>query len=277
MAVSGSYNVMIQNITLEKEIERLYSQVLLSWEKEAQILKYFGLQDQMSIIELGSGPGFYTEQLLNLLPHSQITALEIDPVLVEYSHNYLKNHLQNHGGNRLKIVPGSVLNTNLPDNSFDIAIARLVFEHISQPEIAIKEAWRILKPGGKLILIGGDRQMMMLTNPRFPEFDMINQKAVEFQIKRGGDPYLARKFTQLLQIAKFSKIDLQTINYHSQELGIEPFLQQFKPDHLLHLSTLGMLSKTEAENTIKAIDKFLQSPHPFILIFMFMACGEKAI
>ncbi|MBD2137164.1 methyltransferase domain-containing protein [Anabaena sp. FACHB-1237] len=273
MTVSGSYNVSIQNITVEKEIERLHSQVILSWEKEAQTLKYFGVQDQISIIELGSGPGFYTEQLLNLLPHSQITALEIDPVLVEYSQKYLQNYCEN----RLKIVPGSVLNTNLPKNSFDIAIARLVFEHISQPEIAFKETWRILKPGGKLVLIGGDRQMMMLTNPTFPEFEMINQKAIEFQIKRGGDPYLARKFTQLLQIANFSKIDLQTINYHSQELGIEPFLQQFKPQHLLHLSKLGMLSKTEAENTINAIDKFLQSPHPFILMFMFMACGEKAI
>ena len=35
----------------------------------------------MNVLEAGSGPGFFTEKLLELLPNSSVTALEIDPVL----------------------------------------------------------------------------------------------------------------------------------------------------------------------------------------------------
>jgi ubiquinone/menaquinone biosynthesis C-methylase UbiE len=271
MTTPGSYDASIMNVDLDKELQRLHLQVLLSWKKEARTLGWFGLNDQMSVLELGSGPGFYTEQLLNLLPNSQITALEIDPVLVKQSQQYL----QNKADHRLQIIEASVMETGLPDNSFDFVIARLVLEHISNPPGAFKEALRVLKPGGKLVIIGGDRNMMMLIDPLFPEFDLINEKAAQFQINRGGDPFLGRKLWRILQTAGFENLDLETIAYHSDDVGIEAISEQFQPEHFLHLASLGMLSAQEAENTIAAMNKFLNSENPFILILGFMACGQK--
>ena len=48
----------------EAEVKRLASQARGGWGKEARTLSWFGLQDGMSVLELGSGPGFITEQLL---------------------------------------------------------------------------------------------------------------------------------------------------------------------------------------------------------------------
>ena len=39
-----------------------------------------------------------------------------------------------------------------PDNTFDVAVSTAVFEHLEKPDLAAKEAWRVLKPGGKLII-----------------------------------------------------------------------------------------------------------------------------
>ena len=55
------YKASEMNESLEKEIERLRGQVMWSWEKEARNLGWFGLHDGMSILELGSGPGFVTD------------------------------------------------------------------------------------------------------------------------------------------------------------------------------------------------------------------------
>jgi hypothetical protein len=64
MAAEGSYQANTYNLEFEGEIQRLKAQVLLSWEKEARTLKWFGLADGMNVLEAGSGPGFFTEKLL---------------------------------------------------------------------------------------------------------------------------------------------------------------------------------------------------------------------
>ena len=58
MPAEGSYQVSTYNLELEREIQRLKAQVLLSWEKEARTLKWFGLADRVNVLEAGSGRDF---------------------------------------------------------------------------------------------------------------------------------------------------------------------------------------------------------------------------
>ena len=64
MTAKGSYQANTYNLEFETEIQRLKAQVILSWEKEACTLKWFGLTDGMNVLEAGSGPRFFTEKLL---------------------------------------------------------------------------------------------------------------------------------------------------------------------------------------------------------------------
>ena len=141
----GSYNVNRSHRGRDAEVQRLAAQARLGWKKEARTLAWFGLEDGMSVLELGSGPGFITEQLLTLLPHSVITCLEIDPSLVAQAKEYLRDM----GGERLHFVQASVMDTGLPDASFDFAYARLLYQHLPDPLGASREVWRTLKPGGR--------------------------------------------------------------------------------------------------------------------------------
>ncbi len=61
---------------LELEIGRLRSLARMGWEKEARTLRQFGLRDGMKVLEIGSGPGFYTELLATLVPNGSITRFE---------------------------------------------------------------------------------------------------------------------------------------------------------------------------------------------------------
>ena len=75
----GAYKAREMNSDRDKEIARLGNQVQWTWEKEARNLGWFGLRDGMAILEVGSGPGFVTEQLLLLCPTSHVTCVELDP------------------------------------------------------------------------------------------------------------------------------------------------------------------------------------------------------
>jgi 2-polyprenyl-3-methyl-5-hydroxy-6-metoxy-1,4-benzoquinol methylase len=49
-------------------------------------------------------------------------------------------------------IKGSILEMPFPDNSFDFIVSSEVIEHTPDPLLAFDELYRVLKPGGKLIL-----------------------------------------------------------------------------------------------------------------------------
>ena len=61
------------------EIEHLRAQLALSWDEERKILDRLGIDGSAHVLEIGSGPGFVTERLLEWLPGARITAVEIRP------------------------------------------------------------------------------------------------------------------------------------------------------------------------------------------------------
>lgn len=62
-----------------------------------------------------------------------------------------------------------------PENSFNLIFSDNVFEHLEQPELVLKEALRVLKPGGKLLFKTPNRRHYMpliarMTPHRFHQF-----------------------------------------------------------------------------------------------------------
>lgn len=52
----------------------------------------------------------------------------------------------------LDVVQGLAESLPYPDNTFDVVHTSHVFEHLEDPLLAAKEAWRVLKPGGLLFI-----------------------------------------------------------------------------------------------------------------------------
>ena len=271
MTVPGSYDVSESHRDANAEIQRLAAQARLGWEKEARTLLWFGLKDRMSLIELGSGPGFITESLLTLIPNSSITCLEIDRTLLMQAEQYLQSKAKP----RVHFIEGSVGDIKLADNSFDFAYARLLFQHLPDPIGAAKEIWRVLKPGGKLVIYDIDDEIFGLIQPPFPEISVVLEKFGQAQSSQGGNRWVGRNLWRILKAADFFDLDLEVVASHSDEIGLEPFLPQIDPDRLLPLVRVGMMTEQELEKVRASRDKFLASPEPFILTLSLMVCGKK--
>jgi len=256
---------------LHADIDRLRAQVSLSWAREASQLARLGLQDGMSILEVGSGPGFVTERLLEALPHCRITSVELDANMCAFARTQLAGYL----GGRLEIVQTSILYTGLPEESFDFAFARYVFQHLSAPDLAASEMFQLLKPGGRVAIVDVDDELGGLVVPNIPAFRQLAHRIQQVQASCAGDRQIGRKLWRLLADAGYAQLGLDVLAFHSGELGLDAFLPQYDPERYRALVVPGGLSADEWERYRQAYAQFLAEPDPLILQLIMLASGTK--
>jgi len=99
------------------------------------------------ILEVGSGLGQCSHQI------AKMGAKKV--VGIEHSYekvNWSKTYFAENNRKNLCFIQGNVENLTFPDNEFDLAFSISVLEHVKNPKKALQEIYRVIKPGGKLLL-----------------------------------------------------------------------------------------------------------------------------
>ena len=271
MEQSGSYVAEEMPGGFDRELARLRQQALLSWDKEIMALRRLGLTDGMAVLDVGGGPGFVTEQLLAALPASGVTMIDRDPALIAQARGYL----QPGAGDRLAIVEASVMDSGLPDDSFDFALARLVFQHLPDPVGAAREIRRVLKPGGRLVVADIDDKLQLYDPPNEPEIDAIFSRLDADQEDKGGSRFIGRRLPRILREAGFVDLQLESVLLHSDIMGMGPLADDPDPEFWQGMVDAGSITAAERDTILAAIERFNGSD-PIILLTILMAAGQKA-
>jgi len=95
-------------------------------------------------VDMGAGTGFVTE---GLLPYG-VKVIAIDQSQEMLDH--LKEKLTGQG--EITCIQADGMSLPLENNSVDYAFANMYLHHVESPEGAIRELYRILKKGGKLVI-----------------------------------------------------------------------------------------------------------------------------
>ncbi len=271
--MDGSYKLDSFTDNKESEVTRLKYQVDLFYKREFELYKKIGLRDGMKIIECGSGPGFLISNIVRDLPQCTATALEVDPFLIKQ----LNKNSAVKGKKLFEVKHASIYETELPDDYFDFAIARLVLEHLKEPEKAIAEVRRILKPGGKLVVVSNDFAYHLLTYPSFPELNEMYSAYIKSRFSEGGNPLIGRQLPVLLKRGNFEEINIEIICVHSELEGDKPFLKAENVNISKSLVKEGFLKKEILESLIENWYKMLQHPDHAIFRQLFVISGAKSI
>ena len=147
------------------------------------------LQDKLTsipktIVDLGCGVGMSTLALQDIYSQAQITGVDLSPYFLAVA-NYRASKSPN-GNLNLNWLNAAAEDTGLPDNSYDLVSACLVFHEL--PAVAandiIIEARRILRPGGHLAIMDMNPQSEIFT--KMPPYILTLLKSTE--------PYLDQYF-----------------------------------------------------------------------------------
>lgn len=105
------------------------------------------LQPGARILEIAPGPG-YLSVALGKLGRFKITGLDISQSFVQIASQYAKRE-----GVTARFIHGSASDIPLEDGLFDLIVCRAAFKNFSEPLKALNEMHRVLKPGGKAVII----------------------------------------------------------------------------------------------------------------------------
>lgn len=219
-----AYSSICNIIGFNNEVDRLKIQAQLGWDKEFRTLKWLGLKNGMSILDLGGGPGFYSEKLLESLPDSKVTIVDIDERMLKIAENRLSNSKCK---NRIFFKRASAYKTGIKDNTYDFVICRFIMQHLDNPMEAVKEIYRILKPGGIVAIIDSDSGLMGMSDPSF----LIKSGRGFFQEieKRARwNREIGRKLVKILKRSGYEDLDFETVTIHSDIVGLNNILKMPK-------------------------------------------------
>lgn len=263
-------NIGPSKVSLER-FEFLRMQADKTWTKERRNLAWFGVRDGDSILELGCGPGWITEKLSEAFPNSRITALDHNPVALDVG----RSRVGPRTGDRIRWLTGKAEQTRLPDRSFDVVFARLVFYYLPDPLAAAAEARRVLKPGGLFVVTDSDDGLFGLAVPDLPELELLLARAGESKSRSGGDRRRGRQLRNILAKAGFDPIDVEAVASDSAELGAAKFFPLFDPEPLRRLVLSGEITSAEAASLAEARERFLAHPDAYVLRILLMVCGRN--
>jgi len=141
-AEAGEY--FARNAARWDEIRSLY---VAESDVEAAILDAAGPGPYRRLVDLGSGTG----RMLRLLgPHSE-HALGLD--LSQQMLNIARNEVAEAGLKQVELRHGDIFGTGLPSESVDVVVVHQVLHYLSDPAAAVREAARIVREGGRLVIV----------------------------------------------------------------------------------------------------------------------------
>lgn len=105
------------------------------------ILDFFGDLNGKRVLDVGCGKGRFAKVLLEKHPQAEIWGLDISEEMLKYV------------GPGIHTRAGSMTELPFADDHFDFAYATESLEHAVEIDIAVREMCRVVKPGGRIVII----------------------------------------------------------------------------------------------------------------------------
>lgn len=168
------------------------------------------LSEGASVLEVAPGPGYFAIELAKL-GERKITGLDISNTFVDIAR---KNALEE--GVRVDFQRGNASRMPFPDCSFDLIVCRAAFKNFTEPLAALTEMRRVLRSGGKALIIDLRRDAPKQTIDEY--VDKMNMGAINsvvtkltFRLMLLKRAYTRDEFDQFISASGFENFDIQEV------------------------------------------------------------------
>lgn len=138
--------------------DRCILQALLFRPSHKAIIKRIAEQSSgrsPSILDVGCGTGVFAARIREALPTSRVCGIDLVRGMLEKGNDRWRHH-----ADFVTPIQGDSERLPFADSSFDFVTCANSFHHYPHQDRAVEEMFRVLKPGGRLLLIDGFRDRL---------------------------------------------------------------------------------------------------------------------
>ena len=236
------------NKATHKKLEKLLSNTgdMALKRRARRIIEEIDPQPKDRILEVGCGDGFYFHLLSNLgIKNISLTGCDVD-------NNALKSAKRNLKGKKIKLLYADLMK-KLPfkSQSFNKIIMSEVAEHLQDDVKGLKEAKRVLKKGGILVVT--------VPNANYPFFwDPVNWTLEHLFLTHIKEGFWAGIWNQHLRLYKPEEIEkaVKKAGFKVEKVESMTFWCLPFNHNLMHYAAKKLYGGGLDEKTSKSISKF---------------------
>ena len=178
------------------EAVRLEAQNLL-FEKAAPLEQLPPTPPEGSILDVGSGTGFWSQRLAARVPMGRVTCLDRSAELLELA----RARLEAAGLQTAEYLHQDLRCLDLPEKAFDLAFTSVTLAHVQELEPVLDAILASIKPGGWIACFEPVQQTQRFcgVHPPCPTLDRLMDDLLEVVEARGSDLSVALKIAHHLE------------------------------------------------------------------------------
>ena len=119
----------------------------------ARLARRLAPQPDARILEVGPGPGWFSPALAETVPDGRLHLVDLQAEMLEFATARLEDADTDVG--RIDATVGDACALPFEDATFDAAFASAVLGETPDPARALAEIARVLRPGGRLLVLEG--------------------------------------------------------------------------------------------------------------------------
>jgi ubiquinone/menaquinone biosynthesis C-methylase UbiE len=233
------------------------------------------LRSGMDLLDCGCGPGTITVDMAEMVSPGNVVGIDIEASQFQVG----RTHALERGISNIRFELGNAYEIPFSDGSFDAVFAHAVLYHLSDPSKALKEIYRVLRPGGIVGVRDTDRGGHIFTpsNPMFERAWVLIENIMKY---KGSNLYLGRTHRALLRETGFVRIQASaSYDYYGTTEAtqrISEFWEHFiLKSHADLIINQGWADKSEIEGIGAAIKAWGEHPDAFFARARCEALGWK--
>jgi ubiquinone/menaquinone biosynthesis C-methylase UbiE len=161
-----------------------------------------------AVLEVAPGPGYFCIELAKLGPYA-VTGVDLSQDMVEIARRKAAE-----AGVRVEFQRGNSANLPFPRETFDFLVCRAAFKNFAQPVKALQEMVRVLKPGGRALVIDLRRDASWAVVSRAVDemgLGLVNRGITKltFRFMLLKNAYAREHFEHMTAQTAFSKVDIR--------------------------------------------------------------------
>jgi ubiquinone/menaquinone biosynthesis C-methylase UbiE len=173
-------------------------------EMREAYLSDIGFPRGARVVEVGCGSGAVARALASWPGVNEVVGVDPSPDFLEKGRDLAA------GIASLSFVEGDARALPLEDGSFDVLVLHTTLCHVPQPELALAEAFRVIRPGGSLAIFDGDYATTTCASGDFDPLQACADACIEYLVY---DRWLVRRLPSLVRAVGFEDARFRSHSY----------------------------------------------------------------